>query len=312
MKNDDYKYDVAFAFLQKDEHLANQINYLIKDKLNTFLYSKRLEDLANKKPEKTFIDVFGKQSKIVVVLFRNKWGTTPWTRIEEKAIRNRALEEGFNFVFFISLDDPPTTPKYLPKTQIWEGLAQRGINGAAIVIEEFVQSLTDQSRAELPNNTAVKIKKDPQFEIERSKFLESVHGLEIAKLEIKKLFSELESLKNKIEKSNKTFFVDYQKKERSCILNYGEYSIRFYLQPANISPHMDSYLYFELQKRGSASNEPQVLAVEEYHFEVKKVGEYGWIKDVDNGSFISSKKLAEESIKLLLIQADNDSELKNG
>ena len=111
MKNDDYKYDVAFAFLKKDEHLANQINYLIKDKLNTFLYSKRLEDIANKKPEKTFIDVFGKQSKIVVVLFRNKWGTTPWTKIEEKAIRNRALEEGFNFVLFIPLDDPPTTPK---------------------------------------------------------------------------------------------------------------------------------------------------------------------------------------------------------
>ena len=126
MKNDDYKYDVAFAFLKKDEHLANHINYLIQNKLNTYLYSKKHEDVADKVREKTFIEVFGNQSRSVVVLYRNKWGTTPWTRIEEKAIRNRALEEGFNFVLFIPLDDPPTTPKYLPNTRIWESLSQRG------------------------------------------------------------------------------------------------------------------------------------------------------------------------------------------
>ena len=71
---------------------------------------------------------------------------------------------------------------------------------------------------------------------------------------------------------------------------------------------MDSYLYFELQKQGGSSNDPQILAIEEYHFEVKKVGVYGWIKDVDSNSFISSKELAEESIKLLLTQADNERE----
>jgi len=83
---------------------------------------------------------------------------------------------------------------------------------------------------------------------------------------------------------------------------YGEYSILFYSQTEKSNMLMDLPLYFELQKHDSTSNTLNILAVEEYHFEVKKVGEYGWIKEVDNDLFISSKKLAEDSIKLLLSQ----------
>ncbi len=36
-----YKYEVAFSFLQHDEVIAYQINDLIQDKIETFLYSKR-------------------------------------------------------------------------------------------------------------------------------------------------------------------------------------------------------------------------------------------------------------------------------
>jgi len=65
---------------------------------------------------------------------------------------------------------------------------------------------------------------------------------------------------------------------------------------------MDSPLYFEMQKQDNTSNGLNILAVEEYHFELKKVGVYGWIKRAETDSFISSKQLAEDSIKLLLSQ----------
>ena len=68
---------------------------------------------------------------------------------------------------------------------------------------------------------------------------------------------------------------------------------------------MDSPLYFEIQKREGSSNELNILDVEEYHFEMKKVGVYGWIKNQKSDSFISSKQLAEESISKLLNQTDN-------
>ncbi|MBK7499538.1 MAG: hypothetical protein IPI19_10630 [Ignavibacteriales bacterium] len=302
MKNTNYKYDVAFAFLEKDEPLAIQINDLIKDKLSTFLYSKKLEDLSNTKPEKTFIDVFERQSKCVVVLFSNKWGTTPWTAIEEKAIRNRASVEGFDFLLCISLDNPPETPKYLPQSRIWTGLSKLGVKGAAIAIEELVLSLRGGLKPESKTNTKTEIKIEPQFEVESSKFLESVSGLEIAALELKKLFLAIEAEKNKFQKSDKNFPIIYNRNERKCTVEYGEFSILFYSQTEKSNMLMDLPLYFELQKHDSTSNTLNILAVEEYHFEVKKVGEYGWIKEVDNDLFISSKKLAEDSIKLLLSQ----------
>ena len=302
MRDSDYKYDVAFAFLEKDEPLANQINDLIKDKLNTFLYPKKLEYLPNSKLEKTFIDVFGKQSRTIVVLFSNKWGTTPWTAIEEKAIRNRAAVEGFNFLLFIPLNNPPETPKYLPQTRIWTGLSKLGVKGAAIAIEALVLSLKGGSKPELKTNTKTEIKIEPQFEVESSKFLESVSGLEIAALELKKLFLAIETERNKFQKSDKNFPIIYNKSDRKCTVQYGEFSIMFYSQIEKSNMLVDLPLYFELQKHDSTSNTLNILAVEEYHFEVKKVGEYGWIKNADNDLFFSSKKLAEDSINLLLSQ----------
>lgn len=303
MDNIAHKYDIAFSFLEKDEHLANQINDLIKDTYNTFLHSKKFEDSSNTKHEKTFIDVFGKQSKMVVVLFRNKWGTTPWTKIDENTIRNRAFDEDQNFLLFIPLDNPYKIPKYLPKVFIWNDLAKAGIKGAADIIEERIRLLTDKSKAESPKHLKTKNEIILQFEVESSKFLESVSGLEIADVELKKLFSALEIEKNKITANDKSIFLSYKRENRICVVEYGEFSIKFYLQPGKNNLHMDSPLYFELQRQAVSSNEPEILGAEIYHFELKKVGVYGWIKNDDGDSFISSKQLAEDSIKLLLSQS---------
>ena len=300
MKISNYKYDVAFAFLKKDEHLANQINDLIHDKLNTFLYSKKQEDRALRNRDKVFFDVFAKQSRVVVVIYRSKWGTTPWTEIEEKLIRARVSEEGEDFLLLIPLDNPPITPKYLPKAQIWADLTKSGIKGAVKAIEVKVRSLGQGSEKVLPINLDIEKNSEPQFDVERSKFLESVNGLEIARLELKKLFTELKKCKDKTEKVTKGLYFDYQQDEKSCTIYLKEFSIRFYMQPSKDNPVMDTYLYFELQKKGNSSNGSNILSVEQYAFDLKKVGEYGWIKEADNSSFISSKILAERSINQLL------------
>ncbi len=141
MSNEKYKYNVAFSFLAKDESLATQINDLLQDRLQTFLYSKRQEEVAGTDGEKTFNAVFSEQARLVVVLYRNGWGESPWTRMEQTAIRNRAFDKGYEFVIFIPLEDSPSVPKWLPRTQLWMGLERWGVNGAAGVIEARVQEL---------------------------------------------------------------------------------------------------------------------------------------------------------------------------
>ena len=302
MKNTNYKYDIAFAFLEKDEPLVNQINNLLKDKFKTFLNSKKQEYKDDLEREMLLLDVFKKQSRCVIIFYRNKWGTTPYTAIEEKAVRTRISEEGNDNLLVISLDNPPVVPKYLSKTQIWTELAQAGINGTAAFIEEQVKALGGGLSEELPLDVGIEIKKEPRFEVESSKFLESVSGLEIAVIELKKLFSALEIEKNKITESDKGISLTFKRDEKNCVIHYGEFSIRFYLQTEKSNLLLDSPLYFEMQKQDNTSNGLNILAVEEYHFELKKVGVYGWIKRAETDSFISSKQLAEDSIKLLLSQ----------
>jgi len=122
------KYEVAFSFLQQDEKLAYEISDLIKDRLSTFIYSEHQKELAGSDGEKTFNEVFGEKARIVVILYREEWGKTKWTRIEETAIRNRGHEEGYDFTLLVQLEPSAKMPKWLPKTRIYFGFDRWGVN----------------------------------------------------------------------------------------------------------------------------------------------------------------------------------------
>src|SRR5688572_17252134 len=114
-----YQYEIAFSFLQQDEGLAFEINDLIQDRYSTFIYSQHQKELAGADGEIKFNEVFGEKARIVIVLYRESWGTTPWTRIEETAIRNRAHTEGYDFTMFVQIDPQSKMPKWLPKNRIY-------------------------------------------------------------------------------------------------------------------------------------------------------------------------------------------------
>lgn len=176
MRPQDYQFDVAFSFLDQDEALAVQLADLFEGRLKVFLYSRRQEQLAGTDGEKTFNDVFGRQARLVVVLYRSGWGQTPWTRIEETAIRNRAFDEGYSFVTFIPLDDKPDVPRWLPRTQIWIGLKRWGIDGAASVIDARIQELGGQPSDESLEHQAARVARGLEFAKNRESYLRSEAG----------------------------------------------------------------------------------------------------------------------------------------
>jgi hypothetical protein len=190
MEMQQYKYDVAFSFLAQDEELAIQLNDLLQDSVQTFLYSKKQGEIAGTDGEKSFNRVFGEQSRLVVVLYRGGWGETPWTRIEETSIRNRAYEQGYDFVIFIPLDDPPTIPKWLPKTQLWIGLKRWGVTGAASVIEDRIQKLGGEPHQETVEARAARLERSLKFAEKRKRFLGSEIGVSVANKEFEALQNE--------------------------------------------------------------------------------------------------------------------------
>ncbi len=202
MDQSSFKYDVAFSFLAQDEALATELNDLLQDRLKTFLYSKRQEEIAGTDGEKTFNKVFGEESRTVVILYRSGWGETPWTRIEETAIHNRGYEHGYDFVLFIPLDEA-ALPEWLPKTQLWIALSRWGTNGAASVIEARVQEQGGLPHEESVQERAARFERSLKFAELRKQFLNSYEGVNSEKREFESLYREFQQIIGEIKDSIK-------------------------------------------------------------------------------------------------------------
>jgi len=191
MSAEEFLYDLSISFIAKDEALATQLADQFEGRLRVFLYSRKQEQLAGTDGEKTFNDIFRKQSRLIVVLYRAGWGETPWTRIEETAIRNRAFDEGYGFVLFIPLDNEPTVPKWLPRTQLWIGLDRWGVSGAASVLDARFQELGGSPAQETIEHRAARLEKVTTFAKFRERYLSSDAGVRKAAEAFESLVTEI-------------------------------------------------------------------------------------------------------------------------
>jgi hypothetical protein len=186
-----YDYDIAFSFLAQDEGTATQINDLLQDRYKTFLYSERQKELAGTDGEKTFNEVFSEQARTVAVLYRPGWGQSPWTRIEETAIRNRAHDHGYDFATFIAMTDPVTAPRWLPKTRILYGLTRFGIPGAAAALDARIQEQGGEGAEETVMDRAARLQRSQHLASERERFQKSEIGVKAATAAYEQLIKEL-------------------------------------------------------------------------------------------------------------------------
>ncbi len=111
------EYDVAISFLAADEPLALRVAEDLAP-LNVFVYSKKQEELAGRDGVEAFREVFRSRARLALVLFRARWGETPWTRVEETAIRDRCLGDGWEHLMFVHLERAPK-PKWVPDSKLY-------------------------------------------------------------------------------------------------------------------------------------------------------------------------------------------------
>lgn len=195
---DNYRYAVAFSFLAEDESCALRLSDLLHDRLTTFVYSEQQKEVAGRDGEQVFSSVFGKDARLVIVLYRPSWGSTKWTRIEETAIRNRAFEEGYDFVTFMPLETPCEMPRWLPKSQIWIDYPRWGDEGTAAIIENRAQQLGGIVREESVEDRAERLQRAHKFERERETFLVTSNGVDASYREFAILQKEVEELIGRI------------------------------------------------------------------------------------------------------------------
>jgi hypothetical protein len=112
------KYDVAISFLSRDLAIAASLNDRLSGELEVFFYPGNQEELAGTDGLESMRKPFVDGSRVVVVLYREGWGTTPWTRVEESAIKDGCLKYGWRRLFFVLIDAPERLPLWVPDTHI--------------------------------------------------------------------------------------------------------------------------------------------------------------------------------------------------
>ena len=201
-KDINFKYEVAFSFLQQDEGIAYQINDLIQDRFSTFVYSREQEVLGGTDGEKTFNRVFHDDARIVIILYRDGWGQTAWTRIEETAIKNRAFNKGWEFLLVINLDKSSTLPSWIPNPYIWLDFQKYKSEGAIAVIDQKVRKSGGESRQETLEDRAKRFGRLRDAAKERDEFFKTGKAFLEADDEVESMITMLKEGKEMIEANN--------------------------------------------------------------------------------------------------------------
>ncbi|HEV8723307.1 MAG TPA: hypothetical protein VGW77_22035 [Candidatus Binatia bacterium] len=169
--------DVAISFANEDLGLAIEIRDRIGGTLDVFVYATKQDEVAGTDGMESFRGVFRSRARLVVILYREKWGTTRWTRIEEEAIKDRFLDEGPGFLFVVMLDNSPP-PKWLPDRLIRFMLKDFGIEQAVGAIK--ARAIERGSVVQRPSvgYLAARAHEKTEFERARTQLMNSEQGVQ--------------------------------------------------------------------------------------------------------------------------------------
>ena len=144
MKTTAPKYDVAISFLYQDEPTAKALYQSLSTSLKVFFFPRNQEELAGTDGMELMRRPFMEDCRVSVVVYRSSWAKTPWTRVEETAIKEACLSSGWHRLFFLCLDDDGPFPIWLPQTHVRFSLKNYSLQEAVGAIKARVQECGGQ------------------------------------------------------------------------------------------------------------------------------------------------------------------------
>jgi hypothetical protein len=300
------KYDVAISFMYADQNLAADVHQqLTAAGLEVFIFSKEQEVLAGADGLVEFRKVFFAESRLVVVLYREGWGATPWTRIEETAIKDKCLDNGWEGLLFVTLNDGDTPPIWLPKTHLRMNFPTYGLEQTVGAIKVRVQELGGVFRKLDAIAVARLEEKEGQFQLRRRQFLDSHEGVQTLAVEVARLFEEVERISTQVKEST-TWKFEIGKNDRVCVLTGTGVSVRleWELQSANRSENavlrVTEYkggITLPNQRNAFYIAQPQKLRTYKLQPDISRQMTWHWNKQGTRPVLITSHGVADEIVQ---------------
>ena len=227
---------------------------------------------------KPFLD----DCRVVVVLFREPWGKTPWTRVEQTAIQDGCLAQGWHRLFFLTLDKASQLPIWLPHTHVRFNYEDFGLEQAVGAIKARVQECGGVIEPMTALKRATLYEQESQYQMER-KLINSYQGMEIFIEKFKDLMTEIHRICAQIiDSGNKSLMLGAN--EGRCVIrnNLVSLAVGWYQSYSNTIDGCGlKVAEFNAQiplpnMREMSFSEPTKLSETTFLPELSRAREYGW------------------------------------
>lgn len=289
----DYPIDIAISLCQEDLAYAKKLRKELNPKLNVFLYEERQEDLLGKDGLVEFGKKFRDEARIVVVLYRSRWGETLYTGIEQEALLDRIKKskDGPGFIVMIPME-VKEAPFWYPRSRIYADPERFSPEQIARWIEFKFQEHEGVVEPLSLEDKIASFKAKEKQRMEQIRFLESKESGAMA----------LEELRALIKKVNKQIDFLTQQAQLNCEIRYKHFSeaathswmtesaemalenhrIEFQIRHSNVTNFRDTSLAFQIAIRyfsNTASGYQKVwqeVAAKSYRFNTDIQHLSGW------------------------------------
>ncbi|MFZ1007120.1 MAG: hypothetical protein WAN65_09800 [Candidatus Sulfotelmatobacter sp.] len=292
-------YDVAISFLSTDEPIAAALYEALGDGFQVFFYPRKQENLAGRDGMEAMRTPFLRDSRVVVVLYRMPWGETPWTRVEQAAIEDGCLSDGWKRLFFMMLDKTSEPPKWVPDAYVRFNYADFGLEQAVGAIKARVQErggtiapVTAIERAELARLETEYLREKEQYC--------SPTGRDLLRQKTQELYSTIKRLCDEITTSGISV-IEIASDGRGCHLRNGRVSLAAFLDDSYPKTSLsvsefDKRLPFGGEFLSHPSGPPTKIFETRFLPELSRAREGGWIEEGERSRFLSSDALADKIV----------------
>lgn len=220
------RYDIAFSLTSTDTGFVKRLVAALPD-YRCFFYLERDRELTGASALGPMRDAFRSDSKLQVIVHRDPWGRTGYTKLEHDAICDRYYgTEAAPPPFLIRMDLAYPAPSWIPETVVWCHRSKFSIKQIAEQIKAKFQikptlhtSLTGHVPADL-NSSYRAVRKEVEDEIakrvefrkqqeRRERLLKTSDGLDLALSYMEEFQEHIAKYAKQFERVDSAFHVEF-------------------------------------------------------------------------------------------------------
>jgi hypothetical protein len=262
-------------------------------------------------------EMFRHESRLNVVLYRPKWGNTPWTAVEAAAIKDSCLATAYRSIFFFVIEPTSDLPTWLPESHVRFNYADFNLEQAVGAIKARVQERGGHYKLLTPARKAELLRLEEEFRHDKNK-LSSSDGIAKIQDNVKELFEEIRKQSEEVNSAghfNIQCSIRLEPGNQQQICTLGEYRVGMsiiWLQRYGNTLDDSALIVREFNQNliippGHIHiQQPQMIWEAKYAPDLSRARENGWQMKQEREAFTSTKDLASKCVIQFLDLVERD------